>query len=61
MSTSTTDVAGDAISRSAWVLLFFLTALNILNFVDRMLIASLAPLLIRDLGLSRAQIGLLTG
>jgi MFS transporter, Spinster family, sphingosine-1-phosphate transporter len=61
MSTSTTDVAGDTIPRSAWVLLFFLTALNILNFVDRMLIASLAPLLIRDLNLSRAQIGLLTG
>lgn len=61
MSTSTNDVAGDAIPRSAWVLLFFLTALNILNFVDRMLIASLAPLLIADLKLSRAQIGLLTG
>jgi MFS transporter, Spinster family, sphingosine-1-phosphate transporter len=61
MSISATDVAGDTISRPAWVLLFFLTALNILNFVDRMLIASLAPLLIRDLGLSRAQIGLLTG
>jgi MFS transporter, Spinster family, sphingosine-1-phosphate transporter len=61
MSTSVTDVAGDTIARPAWVLLFFLTALNILNFVDRMLIASLAPLLIRDLGLSRAQIGLLTG
>jgi MFS family permease len=42
-------------------LLLFLTALNILNFVDRMLIASLAPLLIKDLGLSRAQIGLLSG
>ena len=39
----------------------FLTALNILNFVDRMLVASLAPLLIADLGLTRAQIGLLTG
>lgn len=61
MSISTTDVAGDTIPRSAWVLLFFLTALNILNFVDRMLIASLAPLLIADLKLSRAQIGLLTG
>lgn len=51
----------ETVSRSAWGLLLFLTALNILNFVDRMLIASLAPLLIRDLGLSRAQIGLLTG
>lgn len=49
------------VSRAAWGLLFFLTALNILNFVDRMLIASLAPLLIKDLGLNRAQIGLLAG
>ena len=51
----------ERVSRSAWTLLLFLTALNILNFVDRMLIASLAPLLIKDLGLSRAQIGLLSG
>jgi predicted MFS family arabinose efflux permease len=51
----------EPVSRSAWGLLFFLTALNILNFVDRMLIASLAPLLIQDLGLNRAQIGLLSG
>lgn len=45
----------------AWALLVFLTLLNVLNFVDRQLIASLAPLLIADLGLSRAQIGLLVG
>lgn len=51
----------ETVSRSAWGLLLFLTALNILNFVDRMLIASLAPLLIKELGLSRAQIGLLSG
>lgn len=61
MSTLSTEVAGERVSRAAWGLLFFLTALNILNFVDRMLIASLAPLLIKDLGLTRAQIGLLTG
>ena len=57
-------VAADAVERvpsSSWGLLAFLTALNILNFVDRMLIASLAPLLIKDLGLTRAQIGLLAG
>ncbi len=53
--------SAEPVSRSAWSLLLFLTALNILNFVDRMLIASLAPLLIKDLGLSRAQIGLLAG
>jgi predicted MFS family arabinose efflux permease len=51
----------DETPRSAWVLLAFLTALNVLNFVDRQLIASLAPLLIAELKLSRAQIGLLVG
>jgi predicted MFS family arabinose efflux permease len=61
MSTTTTAAADEAVSRSGWGLLLFLTALNILNFVDRMLIASLAPLLIADLGLTRAQIGLLSG
>jgi MFS family permease len=51
----------DAVSRPAWMLLGLMTALNVLNFVDRQLIASLAPLLIADLGLSRSQIGLLVG
>ena len=55
------DDRDERVSRAAWGLLLFLTALNILNFVDRMLIASLAPLLIKDLGLTRAQIGLLSG
>lgn len=49
------------VSRSAWGLLLFLTVLNILNFVDRMLITALAPLLIADLGLNKAKIGLLAG
>jgi MFS family permease len=53
--------AGDRVPGAAWSLLAFLTALNVLNFVDRQLIASLAPMLIADLGLSRAQIGLLVG
>jgi MFS family permease len=43
------------------VLLCAMTSLNVLNFVDRQLISSLAPLLIADLGLSRSQIGLLVG
>ena len=51
----------ERVTAYAWRLLIFLTALNILNFVDRSLIASLAPLLIADLGLTRAQIGLLAG
>jgi MFS family permease len=51
----------DRVSRQAWQLLAFLTVLNVLNFVDRTLITSLGPYLIKDLGLSRAQIGLLAG
>ncbi len=42
-------------------LLLFLTFLNVLNFVDRQLIPSLAPKLIDDLHLTRADIGLLYG
>ncbi len=44
-----------------YALLAFLTLLNVLNFVDRQLIPSLAPKLIEDLHLSRADIGLLYG
>ena len=54
-------VPAETVPRSAWVLLGVMTALNVLNFVDRQLISSLAPLLIADLGLSRSQIGLLVG
>jgi MFS family permease len=46
---------------TAHLFLGFLILLNILNFVDRGLIASLAPLITEDLGLSDTQIGLLTG
>ena len=54
-------VSDAAVPRSAWVLLGMMTALNVLNFVDRQLISSLAPLLIADLGLSRSQMGRLVG
>jgi MFS family permease len=46
---------------TANLFLGFLILLNILNFVDRQLIASLSPLIAEDLGLSDTQIGLLTG
>ncbi|MEW5982900.1 MAG: MFS transporter [Acidobacteriota bacterium] len=49
------------VNRPAWLLLALMTGLNVLNFVDRQLIPSLAPLLMADLGLSRADIGLLVG
>lgn len=49
------------ISRRAWTLLSLLILLNVLNFVDRLLIQSLAPLLMRDLGISLTELGLLFG
>jgi len=48
-------------SRAAWLLLLFLTFLNILSFIDRQLIVYLAPMLRRELGLSLAKIALLYG
>ena len=47
--------------RGAWARLAALAGLNVLNYVDRQLVAALAPLLMKELGLSRAQIGLLVG
>ncbi len=58
---ATAHAAPETVSRYAWRLLTFFTLLNVLNFIDRILIAALAPLLIADLGLSRAEIGLLAG
>jgi MFS family permease len=47
--------------RRAGGLLVAVTALNVLAFVDRQLVASLAPVLRGDLGLGNAEIGLLIG
>jgi MFS family permease len=44
-----------------YALLGFLTLLNVLNFVDRQLLASFANFIVPDLGLSNTQFGLLTG
>jgi len=41
--------------------LAFLTLLNIMNFVDRQLLASFSNFIVPDLGLSNTQYGLLTG
>ncbi len=56
-----TTAGGSPVPRAAWLLLALLTTLNVLNFVVRQLIPSLAPLLMADLGLTRAQIGSLIG
>ena len=44
-----------------YVFLAFLTLLNVMNFVDRQLLASFANFIVPDLGLTNAQFGLLTG
>jgi MFS transporter, Spinster family, sphingosine-1-phosphate transporter len=49
----------DAASR--WALLALLTAINVLNFVDRQLLASFANFIKPELGLTDTQYGLLTG
>ena len=41
--------------------LMFLTLLNVMNFVDRQLLASFANWIVPDLGLTNTQFGLLTG
>ena len=54
-------ITASAEPRPAWGLLAALTSLNVLAYIDRQLIVTLAPLLMEDLGLTRAQIGLLVG
>jgi MFS family permease len=46
---------------SAWALLVVLTLLNVLNFLDRQLLAAVAPRLVAELGLTNTQLGLLVG
>ncbi len=58
---STTQEGRGTDERAAWLLALALTGLNILSYVDRQLLVTLAPLIMADLGLTRAQIGLLVG
>jgi MFS family permease len=44
-----------------YAFLGFLTLLNVMNFVDRQLLASFANFIVPDLGLSNTEFGLLTG
>ena len=53
-------VVKEEIELNAYRLLFFLTLLNLLNFVDRQLIASFSNFIVPDLGLTNAQYGFLT-
>jgi MFS family permease len=44
-----------------YVFLVFLTLLNVMNFIDRQLLASFANFIVPDLGLTNTEFGLLTG
>ena len=48
-------------TREAYGLLAFLTLLNVMNFVDRQLLASFSNFIVPDLGLTNTEFGLLTG
>mgnify|MGYP006073226583 FL=1 len=49
------------VSLKSYGFLGFLTLLNVMNFVDRQLLASFSNFIVPDLGLSNTQFGLLTG
>ncbi|MEM7410509.1 MAG: MFS transporter [Myxococcota bacterium] len=51
----------ERVSRGSYGFLAFLTLINVMNFVDRQLLASFANFIIPDLGLTNTQFGLLTG
>ena len=51
----------EAVALRHYGFLAFLALLNVMNFVDRQLLASFANFIVPDLGLSNAQFGLLTG
>ncbi|WP_374574861.1 spinster family MFS transporter [Phenylobacterium sp.] len=48
-------------AKAGYGLLVLLTLMNVLNFVDRQLLASFANYIVPDLGLSNTEFGLLTG
>lgn len=56
------QAAGDArVPGAAWRLLALLTAVNVLSFADRQLLAAVAPLVMDELRLTRTELGLLVG
>ena len=55
------DPETDAVTRGSYGILGLLTFINVLNFVDRQLLASFANFIVPDLELTNTQFGLLTG
>ncbi|NJO12815.1 MAG: MFS transporter [Gammaproteobacteria bacterium] len=48
-------------SGNVWYVVLLLTVVNVVNYMDRMALAVLAPSIKRDLALSDSQLGLLVG
>ena len=59
--TQTSNESAAVPTREAYGLLVFLTLLNVMNFVDRQLLASFSNFIVPDLGLTNTEFGLLTG
>jgi len=55
------DPETDAVTRGSYGILGLLTFINVLNFVDRQLLASFANFIVPDLELTNTEFGLLTG
>lgn len=51
----------ETVTTGSYAFLGFLTVLNVMNFVDRQLLASFANFIVPDLGLTNTEFGLLTG
>ena len=56
-----TESSSDSIKPTDWGLLLLLTFLNVLNMVDRQLLASFSNYIVPDLSLTNTEFGLLTG
>ena len=61
MSTAPRPAGDEPVSARQYGFLVFLTLINVMNFVDRQLLASFANYIVPDLGLTNTEFGLLTG
>jgi len=61
MQHSESESESETVSTGSYAFLGFLALLNVMNFVDRQLLASFANFIVPDLGLSNTEFGLLTG
>ncbi|MGI9592101.1 MAG: spinster family MFS transporter [Myxococcota bacterium] len=58
---SAAQEASERVPAASYGFLGFVTLLNVMNFVDRQLLASFANFIVPDLGLTNTEFGLLTG